>query len=86
MRGGGGREFLFLTSILHSFPCPSLFFIIPYVLMIDRYLVSWEFHITESNRDYWRVQSLVPPEVGSEALKAWVEAGKAVPWEGMEKL
>jgi hypothetical protein len=54
--------------------------------MIDRYLVSWEFHITESNRDYWRVQSLVPPEVGSEALKAWVEAGKAVPWEGMEKL
>jgi hypothetical protein len=46
----------------------------------------WEFHITESNRDYWRVQSLVPPEVGSEALKTWVEAGKGVPWEGMEKL
>lgn len=46
----------------------------------------WEFHITESNRDYWRIQSLVPPEVGSEALKTWAEAGKAVPWEGMEKL
>jgi hypothetical protein len=29
---------------------------------------------------------LVPPEVGSEALKTWVETGKAVPWEGMEKL
>lgn len=34
----------------------------------------------------WRIQSLVPPEAGSEALKTWVEAGKAVPWEGMEKL
>jgi hypothetical protein len=48
-------------------------------------LPSWEFHVTESDRNLWRIQSLVPPLVGSEEMKLWVEAGKGVPWEGMEK-
>ncbi|KAN0089035.1 putative oxalocrotonate tautomerase [Hyaloscypha variabilis] len=47
---------------------------------------TWEFHVTASNVNWWRIQSLIPPPVGSEALKTWVEAGKAIPWEGMEKL
>jgi hypothetical protein len=49
-------------------------------------LNSWEFHVTESDKDLWRVQSLIPPLVGSEAMKGWVEAGKGIPWEGMEKV
>ncbi|KAE9364947.1 hypothetical protein N431DRAFT_386903 [Stipitochalara longipes BDJ] len=47
---------------------------------------TWEFHVTESDKNLWRIQSLVPPLVGSEAMKGWVKAGKGVPWEGMEKL
>ena len=48
-----------------------------------RLVKSWEFHVTESDRNLWRVQSMAAPLVGSEAMKGWVEAGKAVPWEGM---
>ncbi|PMD57885.1 uncharacterized protein K444DRAFT_533075 [Hyaloscypha bicolor E] len=46
---------------------------------------TWEFHVTESDKKLWRIQSLVPPLLGSEEMKLWVEAGKGVPWEGMEK-
>jgi hypothetical protein len=45
----------------------------------------WEFHVTESNRDLWRVQSLVAPPQGSEAMQSWREAGKGISWNGMEK-
>lgn len=40
----------------------------------------------ESDRDLWRVQSIVPPLVGSEAMQSWGEAGKGIPWEGKEKI
>lgn len=40
----------------------------------------------ESSRDLWRIQSLVPPGIGTEALKTWAEAGKGIPWEADEKL
>ncbi|KAH7311833.1 putative oxalocrotonate tautomerase [Rhexocercosporidium sp. MPI-PUGE-AT-0058] len=43
---------------------------------------TWEFSVTESRRELWRIQSLVPPLVGSEPMKSWMEAGKALPWEG----
>ncbi|CZT52483.1 uncharacterized protein RSE6_13824 [Rhynchosporium secalis] len=43
---------------------------------------TWEFSVTESRRELWRVQSLVPPPVGSEEMKTWDEAGKGVPWKG----
>ncbi|KUJ09473.1 uncharacterized protein LY89DRAFT_724452 [Mollisia scopiformis] len=46
---------------------------------------TWEFSVTESDRDLWRVQSIVPPAVGSQAMKTWVAAGKGIPWEA-EKL
>ncbi|KAG4438456.1 hypothetical protein IFR05_006066 [Cadophora sp. M221] len=42
---------------------------------------TWEFSVTESRRELWRIQSLVPPLVGSEAMKLWMETGKAVPLE-----
>jgi hypothetical protein len=31
------------------------------------------------------VQSIVPPEIGSAAMKAWVEAGKGIEWTEEEK-
>ncbi len=42
--------------------------------------------MTESRKELWRVQSLVPPRVGSEAMDSWREAGRAVPWEGGGKV
>ncbi|KAF8860247.1 hypothetical protein BDZ45DRAFT_779965 [Acephala macrosclerotiorum] len=42
---------------------------------------TWEFNVAETDRDLWRVQSIVPPAIGSEALKTWDAAGKGVPWE-----
>lgn len=47
---------------------------------------SWEYSVTESRRELWRIQSLVPPLVGSKEMEIWEKAGKGVPWEGMEKL
>jgi len=41
----------------------------------------WEYNVTESNRDLWRLQSLVPPPVGSAAHTLWKEEGKAVPYK-----
>jgi hypothetical protein len=66
----------------HEFSFLDPKYVREYVLTV---LNSWEFHVTESDKDLWRIQSLIPPSVGSEAMKSWVEAGKGVPWEGMEK-
>ncbi|KAL2062508.1 hypothetical protein VTL71DRAFT_6774 [Oculimacula yallundae] len=41
---------------------------------------TWEFSVTESRKELWRIQSLIPPEVGSEAMKTWIDSGKALPW------
>ncbi|CZR63112.1 uncharacterized protein PAC_13009 [Phialocephala subalpina] len=42
---------------------------------------TWEFNVVETDRHLWRVQSIVPPPIGSEALKTWETAGKGIPWE-----
>ncbi|OIW33900.1 hypothetical protein CONLIGDRAFT_677640 [Coniochaeta ligniaria NRRL 30616] len=42
---------------------------------------DWEYHVDETPTDFWRVQGLKPPPYGSEGMKVWVEANKAVPWE-----
>ena len=45
----------------------------------------WEYNVVESNRDFWRLQSLVPPPIGSAAHALWIKEGKAVAYEVGEK-
>lgn len=40
--------------------------------------------MVESNRDFWRLQSLVPPVMGSAAHALWNKEGNAVPYEAGE--
>jgi len=42
---------------------------------------TWEYHIIESSRDLWKIQSIVPPPPRSEAEKMWSRENKAIPWE-----
>ena len=49
-----------------------------------RAINRWEFSVTESRRELWRIQSIDPPLVGSKEMKLWIDAGKAIPWEGVE--
>ncbi|KAK0105517.1 hypothetical protein ONS95_004122 [Cadophora gregata] len=42
---------------------------------------TWEVSVTESRRELWRIQGLVPPPQGSEGMRVWMEGEKAVPWE-----
>jgi hypothetical protein len=41
---------------------------------------DWEYHIVEPNANEWRINGLIPPPHGSDAEKAWTEAGKPIPW------
>ena len=45
---------------------------------------DWEYSITESSRDLWKVQGLVPPMPGTEAEKEWVRRNEAVEFEKSE--
>jgi hypothetical protein len=38
--------------------------------------IEWEIGIYEANRDYWRVNGLIPPPNGSDLEKKWFAANK----------
>ena len=41
----------------------------------------WEFNVVESKKELWRIQSLVPPPMGSEAYALWTKEDRATPWK-----
>ncbi|KAH7309800.1 putative oxalocrotonate tautomerase [Stachybotrys elegans] len=41
-----------------------------------------EFHITQSEKDLWRINGLIPPPFESEARETWFRLDKPVPYEG----
>ncbi|VUC32787.1 unnamed protein product [Clonostachys rosea] len=43
---------------------------------------DWEITISDTTRDYWRINGLVPPPWKSEEEKRWVELNRPVEWEG----
>jgi phenylpyruvate tautomerase PptA (4-oxalocrotonate tautomerase family) len=46
--------------------------------------LNWEYHIDETPRELWKLQSIVPPPHLSEAHHKWVKENKATPWEKAE--
>ncbi|KAF4627957.1 hypothetical protein G7Y89_g10199 [Cudoniella acicularis] len=40
----------------------------------------WEFNILETDRKLWRVQSIEPPPLNSDAMKVWDREQKGVEW------
>ncbi|KAI1452469.1 putative oxalocrotonate tautomerase [Annulohypoxylon moriforme] len=38
--------------------------------------INWESAIYETSYDYWRIEGLIPPAMGSDQLKKWVAANK----------
>ncbi|CAG9997059.1 unnamed protein product [Clonostachys byssicola] len=43
---------------------------------------DWEITISDTARDYWRINGMVPPAWKSEAEKRWVELNRPVEWQG----
>lgn len=43
--------------------------------------LRWEYHITETPRELWKVQSLVPPPTGSDVEQMWARENRAIPYE-----
>lgn len=35
----------------------------------------------ESKAELWRIDSIVPPPMGSKGMELWKKKGRAVPWE-----
>ena len=46
--------------------------------------VDWEYFVTETPRDLWKINGLIPPSPGSELEKKWVELNR--PFAEKEKL
>ncbi|KAE8372471.1 putative oxalocrotonate tautomerase [Aspergillus bertholletiae] len=40
--------------------------------------IDWEYFVTESPKDLWKINGLVPPEIGSEEEKEWKRLNRAV--------
>jgi hypothetical protein len=43
---------------------------------------DWEYQIAETDRGMWKLNGLIPPPWKSEEERQWVEANKALPWDG----
>ena len=43
----------------------------------DRGDLTWEYHIVETERQLWRVNSIVPPGIGTLAEKRWRRENRA---------
>ncbi|KAJ5115713.1 hypothetical protein N7456_000061 [Penicillium angulare] len=43
---------------------------------------DFEYHVDETERRLWKINSLIPPPFKSVEEKAWVEENKALPYDG----
>lgn len=43
---------------------------------------TWEYHVIETDRRYWRTDGMVPPQHNTEEEKVWARENKAVPYHG----
>ncbi|KAJ6088512.1 oxalocrotonate tautomerase [Penicillium sp. IBT 16267x] len=43
---------------------------------------EFEYHVSETERRLWKIDSLIPPPFKSAEERVWVEENKALPYEG----
>ncbi|KAJ5614608.1 hypothetical protein N7528_008262 [Penicillium herquei] len=43
---------------------------------------DFEYHVDETERRLWKINSLIPPQYKSEEEQLWVKENRAVPYEG----
>jgi len=41
---------------------------------------DWEYHVSDTPRDLWKINGLVPPPEGSEGEREWKDGGRPVGW------
>ena len=44
--------------------------------LMEKKGLDWEYFVTESNRDLWKINGMYPPMPGTGAEKAWSEANR----------
>lgn len=44
--------------------------------LMEKKGLDWEYFVTESPRDLWKINGMYPPAAGSEEEKAWFEANQ----------
>lgn len=44
--------------------------------LLEKKGLDWEYFVTESNRDLWKINGMFPPLPGSEMEKKWFEANR----------
>ena len=52
----------------------------------DRGDLSWEYHIVETERMLWKIDSIVPPGNGTLAEKRWAKEGRASEYAAEENV
>ncbi|KAG0647497.1 hypothetical protein D0Z07_6740 [Hyphodiscus hymeniophilus] len=52
----------------------------------DRGDLTWEYHMVETERPLWRVDGIVPPEIGTLAEKRWRRENRASPYGAEENV
>jgi hypothetical protein len=52
----------------------------------DRGDISWEYHIVETERMLWKIDSIVPPGNGTLAEKRWAREGRATEYAAEENV
>lgn len=45
---------------------------------------NWEYFVSESPRDMWKINGIYPPDAGSEEERVWKEVGRQVRVDGSE--
>lgn len=47
---------------------------------------DWEITVTDTSRDFWRINGISPPPFQSEAEKVWFDNGRPSEWEDKPKV
>lgn len=47
---------------------------------------DWEITVTDTTRDFWRINGIAPPPFKSDAEKVWVQTGRPAEWENKSKV
>lgn len=50
--------------------------------MFEERGLSWEYHVVESPRRLWKIESVIPPPTGSVVEDRWRVENTASAWEG----
>jgi hypothetical protein len=47
---------------------------------------DWEITVTDTTREFWRINGIAPPPWRSEAEKVWVRDGRPTEWDAASKI